>query len=219
MAPARGGKPDSLVILLHGYGSNGEDLLSLAPYWRDALPGAQFLGPNAPEPLAGFPGGYQWFDLGGMTPQGVERGVRAAAAPLERFIDRESERYGVPPQRIALVGFSQGTMMALHVGMRRTPRLGGIVGFSGALAAPAALKAEMAAAPPVLLVHGDRDDRIPVQAMFQAAQALCAAGHAAQWHVSTGLPHSIGPDGVELAGRFLAAALAGRIDPAPTIAA
>jgi phospholipase/carboxylesterase len=210
MPPAAGGKPSSLVILLHGYGSNGEDLISLAPYWAKALPNTQFVSPNAPEPVPMAPGGYQWFPISRLDPREVEMGVARAAGTLEKCIDRELDRYQIPPERLALVGFSQGTMMALHVGLRR-PRLGAIVGFSGALPGAGKLKEEARSKPPILLVHGDQDDMIPVTALFQAAEGLAAAEIGAQWHVSYGVPHSIGPDGLQLGGDFLRAALAGKL--------
>ncbi len=210
MPPAAGGGPSSLVILLHGYGSNGEDLISLAPYWAKALPRTQFVSPNAPEPVPMAPGGYQWFPISRLDPREVDQGVTRASGVLEKFIDRELERYQIPPERLALVGFSQGTMMALHVGIRR-PRLGGIVGFSGSLPGAGKLKDEAKSTPPILLVHGDQDEMIPVSALFQAAEGLAAAGLGAQWHVSYGVPHSIGPDGLQLGGDFLAAALSGRL--------
>lgn len=204
MPPARGGKADALVILLHGYGSNGADLISLAPYWAEALPGASFVAPNAIEPLPEAPGGYQWFPITQLDPHLMEQGVRAAAPSVDRFIDAELEKHGLPPERCALVGFSQGTMMALYVGLRRSRPLAAILGFSGLLAGGARLKQEMASKPPVLLVHGDRDPTISIPAMFDSAEALAEAGHGAQWHISYGVPHSIGPDGLELGGSFLA---------------
>jgi len=210
MPPAAGGKPSSLVVLLHGYGSNGEDLISLAPYWARALPNTQFVSPNAPEPVPMAPGGYQWFPISRLDPREVEMGVARASGVLEKFIDRELERYQIAPDRLALVGFSQGTMMALHVGLRRE-RLGAIVGFSGALPAAGKLKDEARCNPPVLLVHGDQDEMIPVAALFAAAEGLAAADIGAQWHVSYGVPHSIGPDGLQLGGEFLRAALAGKL--------
>lgn len=211
MPPAGGGKPTALVILLHGYGSNGEDLIGLAPYWAKALPGAQFVSPNAPEPVPGLPGGWQWFPITRLDPRLMEQGVRSAAATLDAFIDRELQRYGLDESRLALVGFSQGTMMTLHVGLRRAKAPAGLVGFSGVLPGGESLKAEARSKPPILLAHGSEDDVIPVGAMFAAAQALAAADLGAQWHVSYGLPHSIGPDGLELAGDFLKAALAGKL--------
>ncbi len=145
MPPARGGKADALVILLHGYGSNGADLISLAPYWQKALPGAAFVSPNAIEPVPQAPGGYQWFPISQLDPQLMEQGARQAAAQsVDRFIDRELERAGLDESRLALVGFSQGTMMALHVGLRRKRPPAAILGFSGVLVAARKLKEEMA---------------------------------------------------------------------------
>lgn len=203
MPPARGGKPDALVILLHGYGSNGADLISLAPYWAKLLPGAAFVSPNAIEPVPQAPGGYQWFPISNLDPRLMEQGARQAAQSVDRFIDRELEKYSLGPERLALEGFSQGTMMSLHVGLRRETPVAGVLGFSGVLVGGKTLKDEMRAKPPVLLVHGDRDPMIPITAMFDSAEALAAAGHGAQWHVSYGVPHSIGPDGLDLGGQFL----------------
>lgn len=204
MPPARGGKPDALVILLHGYGSNGADLINLAPYWASALPGAAFVAPNAIDPLPEAPGGYQWFSISQLDPRLMEQGVRMAAPSVDRFVDRELEKYGLDASRLVLVGFSQGTMMALHVGLRRERPVAGILGFSGVLVGGPRLEQEMRSKPPILLVHGDRDPTIPIPAMFDSAEALAAAGHGAQWHVSYGVPHSIGPDGLDLGGAFLA---------------
>jgi len=202
--PARGGKPDALVVLLHGYGSNGADLIALASYWADLIPGALFVAPNAIEPVPQAPGGYQWFPISNLDPQLMEIGVRQAAPSVDRFIDRELEKAGLDESRLALIGFSQGTMMALHVGLRRARPPAAVLGFSGVLVGGPKLKEEMRSKPPVLLIHGDRDPMIPIAAMFQSADALCAADHGAQWHVSYGVPHSIGPDGLELGGVFLA---------------
>ena len=207
MPPARGGKPDSLVIFLHGYGSNGADLISLAPYWAQALPGTAFVSPNAIESVPMAPEGFQWFPITNLDPHLMEQGARAAAQSVDRFIDRELERYGLAPDRLALVGFSQGTMMALQVGLRRERQIAAILGFSGVLVGARSLKEQMRSKPPVLLVHGDRDPTIPVPALFDSAEALAAAGHGAQWHISYGVPHSIGPDGLELGGEFLAMCL------------
>lgn len=202
--PARGGKPDALVILLHGYGSNGADLISLAPYWAQALPGAAFVSPNAIEPVPQVPGGYQWFPISNLDPHLMEQGARVAAQSVDRFIDRELEKYGLDGGRLALVGFSQGTMMALHVALRRERAIAGVVGYSGVLVGGRNLKEQMRSKPPILLVHGDRDPTIPIPAMFESAEALAEAGHGAQWHISYGVPHSIGPDGLELGAAFLA---------------
>jgi len=207
MPPARGGQPDTLVVLLHGYGSNGADLISLAPYWAKLLPGAAFVSPNALEPVPQAPGGYQWFPITQLEPHLMEQGARQAAQSVDRFIDRELERYGLDASRLALVGFSQGTMMALQVGLRRKQAPAAILGYSGVLVGGRNLQDEMIAKPPILLIHGDQDPMIPIAAMFDSAEQLAAAGHGAQWHVSYGVPHAIGPDGLDLGGAFLASSL------------
>jgi len=210
MPPASRAKPKQLIVLLHGYGSNGEDLISLAPYWAKTLPDAQFVSPNAPEPVPGYPGGYQWFPITKLDPRLMEQGARAASGALDRFLDRELERYGLAASSLALVGFSQGTMMSLHVGLRRKQAPAAILGFSGALVSGEKLKDEMTAKPPILLVHGDRDDMVPVTALFDAGEGLAEAGHGAQWMICPGLGHSIAPEGLAAGGAFLKAALAGK---------
>lgn len=207
--PAAGGKPESLVVLLHGYGSNGADLISLAPYWAKTLPRTQFVAPNAPEPVAMAPGGFQWFPITQLDPALMASGVARAAGSVDRFLDRELERYGLPPSRLAIVGFSQGTMLALHVGLRRAAAPAAILGYSGVLTGADKLKTEMTCKPPVFLVHGSEDDMIPVGAMLEAARGLAEAGHGAQWRISYGAPHSIAPDGLEFGGDFLKASFAG----------
>lgn len=204
LPPKRGGKPDSLVILLHGYGSNGADLISLAPYWAGALPGAAFVSPNAIEPVPQAPGGYQWFPIANLDPHLMEQGARMAAQSVDRFIDRELEKHGLDASRLALVGFSQGTMMALHVALRRDIPVAAVLGFSGLLVGAGSLREQMRSKPPILLVHGDRDPTIPMPFMLESAEALAEAGHGAQWHISYGVPHSIGPDGLDIGGAFLA---------------
>jgi phospholipase/carboxylesterase len=207
VAPASGGAPKSLVILLHGYGSNGEDLIGLVPYWRDALPGTAFVSPNAPEPCPGSPGGYQWWGLSSMDRGARAAGAARAAPVLDAFIDAELARHGLTEAELALVGFSQGTMMALHVGPRRPKPLAGIVGYSGMLADEAALAEPSTTRPPILLVHGDADPMIPIAAFHQAEASLTANGFEVESHVSRGLGHSIDMPGLQLGGAFLARVL------------
>lgn len=209
--PAAGGaKADRLVVFLHGYGADGNDLISLGAHWQRLLPTAAFVSPNAPEPCPGSPG-YQWFGITRLAPEEMARGVERAAPVLNAFLDAELDRLGLDASRLALVGFSQGTMMSLHVGLRRkTPPIA-IVGYSGVLAAPDKLGAEIVGRPPVLLVHGDADQVIPVQALHVSANALGANGIPVRWHVSRGIGHGIDPDGLELAGRFLADAYSGKL--------
>jgi phospholipase/carboxylesterase len=198
VAPAHGRQAKSIVILAHGYGSNGEDLIGLAPYWRDALPDTVFVAPNAPERCPGAPGGYQWWPVWNAD---RKAGVRDAAPILEAFIDAELARHGLTENRLALVGFSQGTMLALNVAPRRERQIAGVVGYSGTLIEPDA--AEVRTRPPILLVHGDEDTMIPVAALHTAETALKGLGFDATTHVSRGLGHSIDMDGLRLGGEFL----------------
>ena len=208
LLPASGAKPDCMVILLHGYGSNGDDLIGLAPYWRVALPGAAFLSPNAPEPCPGVPGGHQWWALTDLSPAARAAGARRAAPVLDAFIDAQLKAYGLGEDRLALVGFSQGAMMALHVGPRRERRLAGLIGYSGMLADPDSPPAELRTRPPVLLVHGDADPVLPVAALYQAKAVLGGLGFDVTTHVSPGLGHSIDGPGLSLGERFLRRVLA-----------
>lgn len=201
--PPASGTPQQLVILLHGYGADGNDLMGLAPYLARLLPQAYFVAPNAPEPCEMAPVGYQWFGISRFDPGERERGAERAAPILNAFIDRELQRHGLSEAQLCLIGFSQGTMMALHVGLRRERPLAGIVGFSGMLVAPEKLADELRQRPPILLVHGDADEVLPVQSLFEAAQGLAAAEVAAEWHVSQGTGHGIAEDGLELAAGFL----------------
>ena len=198
-----------LVVLCHGYGSDGNDLIGLAPHWRGLLPGAEFVSPNAPERCAMSPTGYQWFPLSRLDPQETLAGAEAAAPKLNAFLDAELKRLNLTGDRLALVGFSQGTMMSLHVGLRRDPKPAAIVGFSGMLVG-VELLSRFEKAPPVLLTHGDADTVIPPQALFMSANALAALGVPVQWHLSKGLGHGVDPTSLALGGRFIADAFSGR---------
>jgi phospholipase/carboxylesterase len=203
VAPASGREARSIVILVHGYGSNGEDLIGLAPYWREALPDTAFIAPNAPEPCPDAPGGYQWWPV--WNPDRAA-GVRGAAAVLDAFIDAELERHGLSEGRLALVGFSQGTMLALQVAPRRERQLAGVVGYSGMLIDANA--GDVRTRPPILLVHGDADPMVPVAAFHNAEAALRQLGFELSTHVSRGLGHSIDMDGLRLGAAFLGKVLA-----------
>ncbi len=206
--PAEGGAPDSLVVFLHGYGSNGEDLIALAEPLARLLPRTHFLSPDAVEPCPGAPNGRQWFALSTLARSERDEGVVRAGPVLDRWLDDQLARFGLPASRLALVGFSQGTMMALHVGLRRAEPVAGILGFSGALARIPRLMDELRVRPPVRLVHGDQDPVVPVWMMFEAFGALEALKVPVDWHVSRGTPHSIAPDGLKAGGEFLARVLA-----------
>jgi phospholipase/carboxylesterase len=202
-APKSGGAPKSLVILCHGYGSNGDDLIALAPHWAPLLPDTEFVSPNAPQAVPGMAGAYQWFGISNLDPEVIAQGARTAGPVLDEFIDEELQRTGLSADRLALVGFSQGTMLSLHVGLRRKTQIAGIVGYSGALAMPEKLTAEMQSKPPVQLVHGDADDVLPVRFMVEALENLRAAGVQTDWHISHRVAHSIDQDGLILGGKFL----------------
>jgi phospholipase/carboxylesterase len=178
----------------------------LRPFLARALPDAAFVSPNAPEPIPGYPGGHQWFPISRIDPVLMAQGVRGAARHLDAFIDRELERYRLPPSACALVGFSQGTMMALHVGLGRSEALGAVVGFSGMLADPTPPRS----VPPVLLVHGDRDEVIPIGALLASTHGLASLGVPSLWRISGGAGHTIAEDGLALGGGFLRDAFAGR---------
>jgi phospholipase/carboxylesterase len=212
--PAASGQVDRLVILCHGYGADGNDLIDLGRHWQRLLPTAAFVSPHAPERCTMSPMGYQWFPISRLDPAEMLRGVERAAPILNAFIDAELARHGLDGSRLALVGFSQGTMMSLHVGLRRATPPAAIVGFSGALPGAEKLPDEIVGRPPVLLIHGDADDMIPVQALHAAANGLGAAGVGVRWHISRGVGHGIAPDGLDLAGAFLADAFAGKCAPA-----
>ena len=209
LEPQAGGPARQLVVFLHGYGADGGDLIEIGRAWQQLLPDAAFVSPHAPQMLgAGMPG-RQWFALTMRDPEERWTGVNAAAPGLEQFLDAELTRRKLAPSALALVGFSQGTMMALHVGLRRATAPAAIVGYSGLLAVPSDVNPETFAAevksrPPVLLVHGDRDDLIPPQALFHASSGLAALGVPVEWHLSYGIGHGIDQEGLRHGGEFLA---------------
>jgi phospholipase/carboxylesterase len=207
--PASGGKPRRLVILLHGLGADGNDLIGLAPYWARLLPDAEFLSPNAPFPCDMAPYGYQWFSSQDRSPDAVLGGVRAAAPILDAFIDEALEQRGLGSGELALVGFSQGTMMSLFVGLRRAEPVAGIVGFSGRLLAPELLASELRSRPPTLLVHGTEDPLVPYSSLAAAETTLKAAGVPVETVTSVGIGHSIDDQGLRRGGQFLKKVLSG----------
>ncbi len=211
LAPARG-PATHLVVLVHGYGADGQDLLGLANHWQGLLPTVAFAAPNAPTRVPGSPG-YQWFPISRIDPHEMQKGVEVAGPQLDEYLDAELARLGLPPENLALAGFSQGTMLSLHVGLRRKVRPAAIVGFSGLLAGlppPGEI-------PPVLLTHGDSDQVIPPQAMFLAAAQLGAAGARVQWHLAHGMGHGIDPEGLGIAGEFLDLAFRGLLKSAEPV--
>lgn len=205
----RSGKTKRLVVFLHGYGADGNDLIDIGQAWQDLLPDTAFISPHAPEPCGQAPVGRQWFELTFRNPDERWTGVNKAAPMLNTFLDEELGRYQLPPAALALVGFSQGTMMSLHVGLRRAAPVAAIVGYSGMFVMPndgppETIRADVRSRPPVLLIHGDRDDLIPAQALFLACGALSEIEIPVEWHLSQGIGHGIDGEGLRHGGEFLA---------------
>ena len=204
---ALSGEPDSLVIFLHGYGADGKDLLGLADPLAEHMPNTVFVAPDAPERCGMNPMGYQWFPIpwiDGSSEEEAEAGMRHAANDLNAFLDRMMLDEDMLPEQVILVGFSQGTMMSLHVAPRREDAVAGVVGFSGRLMAPELLADEVVVRPPVLLIHGDADDVVPPSSLPQAAEALQGAGWKEVYaHIMKGTGHGIAPDGLSVALAFM----------------
>ena len=189
----------SLIVLCHGYGASGDDLMGLARHWRTLLPTTAFCAPHGPQPCPSAQ--RQWFPMGG--PQEITTGLRLAATQLDAFISQELTRFGLSPHHVALVGFSQGTILSLFASLSTSSSFSpwAVVGYSGTLASPIS----QSVFPPLLLVHGEADPLIPAESLIRTVHTLSRAGAAAQWHLSPGLGHAIDRDGLDLGGAFLAA--------------
>jgi phospholipase/carboxylesterase len=204
--PLSGAPPRQIVLLLHGFGSNGSDMLTLAPSWQQSLPDALFLAPHAPQ-RSGLGAGYQWWGLSDLAPQALAAGAARAAPAVDAFIDRKLAQYDLTEADLAIIGFSQGTMMALHVGLRRARQIAAIVGYSGMLTGADQLRHDDITRPPVLLIHGAQDPVIPVAALHAAERDLKHLGIAVSTHISPGLGHSVDPAGLRLGRDFVGKAL------------
>lgn len=207
LSPIAGGKPTGLVVLLHGYGSNGDDLISLARMIQPSLPGIAFVAPNAPSLMPRMANAHQWWPIETFSAAERAMGVANAAPDLDRFLSDELKAHDLADDRLLIVGFSQGAMMALHVGLRRQHPIAGIIGISGMLVNPDSLEAEITNRPPVLLIHGTADDVVPFRSLELASQTLDAAGVPITKHVSRGLGHSVDQEGLAAAAAFVARAL------------
>ncbi len=203
LAPRSGGAPKQLIVLLHGYGADGSDLIGLGQHWGQLLPDALFVSPNAPAPCAANPFGFEWFPLDVDRIAGRIEGARQVAPVIVEFLEDVWRQSGLAARDTFLVGFSQGAMMALHVGTVLPGPLKGIVSFSGAFVAAGGFPAEDKA--PVALIHGDMDQVVDPQLSRDAAEELLAAGYDVSLHISKGTAHGIAPDGLDFATAFLLA--------------
>jgi phospholipase/carboxylesterase len=209
---AQSGTAKSIVVFVHGYGADGADLLGLGDALASHLPDTVFVAPDAPQPCLGNPFGFQWFPipwLDGSSEEAAQAGMAASVALLNDFLDARLADEGLGPQAMALVGFSQGAMMSLHVAPRRSTAVAGVVAISGRLLVPERLAAETVVKPPVLLVHGDQDPVVPFEDMGLAGDALVSAGFDTFGHVMRGTGHGIAPDGLGVTLQFLKERLPG----------
>ena len=207
--PGSGGIAKQLVILLHGLGADGADLIGLAPHWGETLPDAAFVAPNAPFPCDMAPMGYQWFSAQDRSAEGRLAAAQAGAPTLNAFIDSEMAKASVGAENTALVGFSQGTMMSLYVAPRRDAEFAAVVGYSGRLLAPELLAMEAVSKPPIMLIDGEMDDLVPFDSMAEAEAGLTVAGFSVQTLACPGLGHRIDPSGLQEGSAFLKAAFSG----------
>jgi phospholipase/carboxylesterase len=208
LLPPRSGRPATqAVILLHGYGADGSDLISLGQHWGQLLPDAMFIAPNAPEPCAGSPFGFQWFALNVDRIAGRIEGAKTAAPILKEFLADLWAQTGIAPAQTILAGFSQGAMMALHVGTSLAEELAGIIAFSGAFVPADGFAEGKFAKPPVTLIHGELDQVVDADLSRQAATELSASGFEVSLHISANTAHGIAPDGLDFATSFLVARL------------
>jgi len=205
LAPANGQPAKKLVILLHGYGSDGQDLIGLGQYWANAFPHVGFFSPNAPHQCGMNPMGYEWFPLN-VERIGADytRGAESAYPAIRDFVLARTEEAGLTLGDVVLGGFSQGAMMALYTGLRFEAPLAGILGFSGKMIDVEQAGAVTKSKPPVCLVHGEMDEVVPIAGSVDAAAALENEGLDVVFKKCPGTAHGISMDGLEFAGEFLA---------------
>lgn len=212
LAPVSGAAPKQIVVLLHGYGSNGNDLIGLAPAWQSLLPDAVFLSPNAHEEVPGYSGGFQWFAamMTGDRAAARQSGARQAAPVIAQFLNDLWTQTGLGPRDTILGGFSQGAMMALHVGVSLSEALAGVIAFSGSFPPPDNFGDANLPKPPICIVHGNMDQVVELAQGEAANRALRSAHYDVRFHVSSGVGHGIAPDGLAFAGDFIADVLPGQ---------
>ncbi len=204
--------PEKLVILLHGYGANGDDLIDLAKAWNPMLPAVDFLSPHAPDLCEISPWGRQWFSLQNWSPESILFGLKKALPALQIYIEESLKKRNLTPRDLALVGFSQGCMLALYAGLHMPFSPACILGYSGAFFFDSIVQANIR--PQVMLIHGDRDEVVPYAALDEARQNLLIFDINAEIHTSRGLAHGIDHEGLALGGTFLTKCLYPQKTPA-----
>ena len=203
-SPVKDGPARQLVVFLHGWGADGNDLISLAESWSEVLPYAHFISPHAADVCDANPAGRQWFSFQGRDPDEIAAAAADAAKIINRFLDHNLERLALSDGQLALVGFSQGAMLALYIALRRDRPCAGVVGYSGALIGAETLAGEIRSRPPMLLAHGDADQVVPFASLGAASQMLGSHDVSVRLHAARGLGHGIDGPGLELGGEFLA---------------
>jgi phospholipase/carboxylesterase len=212
LKPSSGGKPKQLVVFLHGVGADGNDLIGLAYEMAAKLPDAHFISPNAPEVFDMAPFGYQWFSLKEYAQQDMKlafdqagrfEGAKHSAPLLQKFIDEKLKHFGLHEKDLILIGFSQGTMMALHVGLRRKSPPATIIGFSGALLGADLLASEITCRPPICLLHGEEDPVVPFYLMERAKKSLEKESVKVETHARPNVAHGIDQGGIDIALAFI----------------
>ena len=202
-APASGGPAKQLIIFVHGYGANGEDLISLSRYYAQVAPDAVFISPDAPYRCDGAPMGFQWYDVWMKDPAERLAAIRSTGEIFDNFVTGQLARHGLSEDKLVLIGFSQGTMMSLFTAPRRENAIAGIVGYSGRMESADTLKAEIRSKPPVVMVHGDSDELLAVSEMETAAATLRDCGVEIDTHIRPGLGHGIDEEGIRVGLAFV----------------
>ena len=205
--PSSENPPKQMIIFVHGYGADGNDLIGLANYFQSTLPEAIFLSPHAPEACSMNPSGYQWFDLTSTDPAVLWSKILVAADHLNEFIDSKLLEYNIAEENLALIGFSQGTMMSLHVSLRRKNTMAAVLGYSGRLIGADLLKDDLISKPSIYLIHGDQDPMVPYQDSLTAEKVLKEYSIDIKTHISKHTQHSIAEDGLRIGVDFLASKL------------
>lgn len=199
------GKAQQMVILLHGYGSNGDDLINLAEEWVEDLPDTVFLSPHAPEVCEAFSSGYQWFSIRAIDEKAFERErqIEKVTPVLNAYIDEQLRKWDIPDKNLVVGGFSQGAMMALYTMPRRKTACAGVIGYSGMAIDAAGLKAPGIVKMPVLAIHGDADEIVPPKYLESIRTGFSDAGFNVETIMRPDLGHGIDRFGMMRGVQFI----------------